>query len=230
MRPLRGAARSGVHPRASGEANAKRRSRSGARGPSPRERGSPAAKLGTTLVEGSIPARAGKPSAARRARPDRGVHPRASGKPRRCIRTGTSSRVHPRASGEAAADPRFQDYGPGPSPRERGSRVCTGDGIVYHGSIPARAGKPAPVKVRHARRGVHPRASGEAAGSPTERDNGAGPSPRERGSPARATPPVRRLRSIPARAGKPDRQSRGDCPGRVHPRASGEAQAAPRGQ
>ena len=74
-------------------------------------------------------------------------------------------------------------------------------------SIPAWAGKPGDDgRVAH-RPEVHPRVGGETA-SPFRREaTGRGPSPRGRGNPALAGGTLTLTGSIPAWAGKPNRQA-----------------------
>ena len=175
-----------VHPRASGGAAASSARAHPARGPSPRERGSLCSRgLRTSGAIGSIPARAGEPSA--RSDPHRlrsGPSPRERGSPRS------------RDAALAAVE--------GPSPRERGS-PSSRHGIAMHdGSIPARAGEPAPGAWPHAGLRVHPRASGGAALPRQLSHVPAGSIPARAGEPSWTDARLsRRPGSIPARAGEP---------------------------
>ena len=176
------------------------------RGPSPRERGSPAAHPRRQAGRGSIPARAGQPWVMCLARP--------------------APRVHPRASGAAIGVKQFVGLLQGPSPRERGSRWPQAGRALALGSIPARAGQPRSRLRQADAGGVHPRASGAA---PIQRTLGTaqeGPSPRERGSPPIGQREAGRGGSIPARAGQPAQPTDAVVVVGVHPRASGAAAAS----
>ena len=111
----------------------------------------------------------------------------------------------------------------GASPCERGSRLLGLAGPIGKGSIPARAGEPAPCRGRARAARVHPRASGGARRHCTLSFEVEGPSPRERGSPARPVQYIIGLGSIPARAGEPVAAWLLEAEHRVHPRASGGA-------
>ena len=153
-------------------------------------------------INGSIPAQAGKPS------------------PMWTITSGCS--VYPRAGGETGSVISFQIRSPGLSPRRRGNPCRTHPEERQEGSIPAQAGKPAsPVRPRRLRR-VYPRAGGETESVLINDRCKAGLSPRRRGNPEGCRQERRRLRSIPAQAGKPTAGSlRRDIAG-VYPRAGGE--------
>ena len=116
-----------------------------------------------------------------------------------------------------------RDIFSGPSPRVRGSRLGCRCGCRGRGSIPACAGKPRCQFPAETFSTVHPRVCGEAPVGQVDSRRHGGPSPRVRGSPAAGWCTVRRPRSIPACAGKPD-DGRADwfLP-RVHPRVCGEA-------
>ena len=176
-----------VHPRACGGARPPERRAGGGEGPSPRVRGSPWSVGFQGAVWRSIPARAGEPSARRRGSFHTRVHPRACG----------GAHWH-RGSGLGDT---------GPSPRVRGSpEQHHGDG-ERHGSIPARAGEPAPRSRRSLWTRVHPRACGGAAPTCTYWGSLKGPSPRVRGS-------------------RPPRRTQ-KCMSGVHPRACGGAATNP---
>ena len=91
----------------------------------------------------------------------------------------------------------------GLSPRVRGNPGQVRPGQVRSGSIPARAGEPAPADYVHWQQAVYPRACGGTPETPTELERKHGLSPRVRGNPMG----IYRLHpdpgSIPARAGEP---------------------------
>ena len=151
-----------VHPRERGEAASARSGDTSLAGPSPRARGSPNRRSSAEAGARSIPASAGKPP----------------GSPvRRC-----TSRVHPRERGEAWRPVIRSQLIVGPSPRARGSRVRADSHLIRVRSIPASAGKPAPLLGRRRFAGVHPRERGEAQDAAGGRLDVYGPSPRARGS------------------------------------------------
>ena len=136
-----------------------------------------------SMATGSIPARAGEP---RDPCPNRGaetVYPRACG--------GTNSTVRRIPSGS------------GLSPRVRGNLASYPVGLIFEGSIPARAGEPGAGDEGVAHHGVYPRACGgtEATISPSSLMTGL--SPRVRGNHRQSPSPQSSAGSIPARAGEP---------------------------
>ena len=110
----------------------------------------------------------------------------------------------------------------GPSPRGRGNQYHVHLAQVKLRSIPAWAGKPAPIGKARSSRGVHPRVGGETPMAGHQLRYIKGPSPRGRGNPP--GPPSRRVwsRSIPAWAGKPSAAGAGMSMPWVHPRVGGE--------
>ena len=172
-----------VDPRASGGATREPAPEPRNEGRSPRERGSRERVGAVEHIPGSIPARAGEPRSSRAVSFPTEVDPRASG--------GAGGTGSPPAPGR------------GRSPRERGSRRRPSEAHLERGSIPARAGEPAPRSTRTTWRWVDPRASGGAPGRRASRRGAWG--------------------SIPARAGEPWISETQYEPSRVDPRASGGA-------
>ena len=204
--PPGSASPSGVHPRERGGALGAGGARTGVQGPSPRARGSLRWHGRTRRGHGSIPASAGEPSSRRTA-------PRAS-------------RVHPRERGGALyLTPAWHDA-VGPSPRARGSQRRAQEQADRLGSIPASAGEPHTTVSPITRLRVHPRERGGAAWAVTAARDGEGPSPRARGSPARASIFFATVGSIPASAGEPQHGARSPRCAGVHPRERGGASAA----
>ena len=111
-----------VYPRACGGTKAIIDALTDTPGLSPRVRGNPHEPDRDPDQEGSIPARAGEPCSRPPSSPWRRVYPRACG--------GTPG---------ASACPALCQ---GLSPRVRGNPAGEGEGQLWHGSIPARAGEP----------------------------------------------------------------------------------------
>ena len=132
---------------------------------------------------GSIPAHAGKPD------PDE--------------YTPYYSRVYPRSCGETnlLAD-KLENIG-GLSPLMRGNRTRETNCVLWTGSIPAHAGKPASAYFDGLIDKVYPRSCGETANRSLRQPARPGLSPLMRGNPFRTLFPLSRLGSIPAHAGKP---------------------------
>ena len=143
-----------------------------------------------------------KPSAASE---DAGSIPAWAGKPRRRILRCRLLRVHPRVGGETIrSDPAVEELH-GPSPRGRGNlRSCQG-GAGHVGSIPAWAGKPSRSGAERGLLWVHPRVGGETDRLGLPRPSIPGPSPRGRGNLLASVLESLLEGSIPAWAGKPDR-------------------------
>ncbi|MDB4917957.1 MAG: hypothetical protein JWM95_5601 [Gemmatimonadetes bacterium] len=119
-------------------------------------------------------------------------------------------------------------HGPrSPSPRVRGSPTCHSAIAGPIGSIPARAGEPAPHALAMNLQRVHPRACGGAFQCAVAHNVDVGPSPRVRGSLHRCIPLRARGGSIPARAGEPRTCFPQSAGAWVHPRACGGAKLAP---
>ena len=111
----------------------------------------------------------------------------------------------------------------GLSPRVRGNQDHCRHQPLWRGSIPARAGKPMNRLGICAVPWVYPRACGETiAGLPNQSCSFRGLSPRVRGNPITPIQRRNRIRSIPARAGKPWGPSPLRGPAWVYPRACGE--------
>ena len=115
---------------------------------------------------------------------------------------GTPRPVHPRASGERALRKELDDVRYGSPPRERGTLYAIVRRHELTRFIPARAGNAAARDGHLSDLSVHPRASGERAGSQMTGAGRSGSSPRERGTQS-ATSSCRSFTT-------------------VHPRASGE--------
>ena len=190
------------HPRAGGETLHGLGGLLGRQGPSPRWRGDPRRPGQPLEALRTIPALAGRPPAPPPA--------------------GRSSRDHPRAGGETSTRENLTAWLFGPSPRWRGDHRGVCWPLSVSGTIPALAGRPrCPEREGSAARD-HPRAGGETERWTIGYIAESGPSPRWRGDRPPQDPPCRRLRTIPALAGRP--RAPGGRP-RIrwdHPRAGGE--------
>ena len=172
-----------VYPRGCGEAACRPCRCEGARGLSPRVRGSQGPLARLHPPEGSIPAGAGKPVAGQASR--------------------EAGQVYPRGCGEAFAFGAEPVPFEGLSPRVRGSRDQLATGARLRGSIPAGAGKPGGSPSPAALWRVYPRGCGEATFPMRFGFVRGGLSPRVRGSLGAFEVDRKTLRSIPAGAGKP---------------------------
>ena len=175
----------GVYPRACGGTLVGSGPSSFDDGLSPRVRGNPYSISAQTEFTGSIPARAGEP----------GGH---------CA-SCNSDTVYPRACGGTPSSRVIRWFSFGLSPRVRGNLNEWNDGDVAIGSIPARAGEPAPTLGPRMPQEVYPRACGGTFLNGSSMIPCSGLSPRVRGNPDGSSimRKYSRSRSIPARAGEP---------------------------
>ena len=194
-----------VDPRARGGAPPPSCNKSTARGRSPRTRGSRAAAIAASPLQGSIPAHAGEPHTT----PTPWLY----------------QQVNPRARGGAARVFFWPLSYWGRSPRTRGSPPTSFQSRPSPGSIPAHAGEPYAQYpcIRPSR--VDPRARGGALLPGTLLPTHTGRSPRTRGSRRRVGNTLAQRRSIPAHAGEPCTRKAGTRGARVDPRARGGAWA-----
>ena len=174
-------------------------------GLSPHGRGNRGHRNGRGQADGSIPARAGEPDVEPAVLTELGVYPRTGG--------GTVMAC------------RWSAREKGLSPHGRGNRWMESPASMKAGSIPARAGEPAPSRRRSASSGVYPRTGGGTRGFLRGRDPGrhrvyprtgggtvqpgnshsrsGGLSPHGRGNLHPGAWPWTERGSIPARAGEP---------------------------
>ena len=170
-------------------------------GLSPRVRGNPPLTAQHRLTSRSIPARAGEPSR----------NPRRQSLPT----------VYPRACGGTYPPTSVDSPPTGLSPRVRGNPAASRPAATKPGSIPARAGEPWLRHPVHRIRRVYPRACGGTAPASTSSMRSMGLSPRVRGNLSRLLDGLVSLRSIPARAGEPQRAFVSEYLKEVYPRACG---------
>ena len=231
------------HPRARGENRRIRRHVLRMFGTSPRTRGKLRLGFNTNHIWGNIPAHAGKtpPVKPPLATPV-GTSPRTRGKPLPTVsfhtppgnipahagKTASWTRPvpamgeHPRARGENSWVSWWMFSAMGTSPRTRGKQPRQLQQQPEHRNIPAHAGKTITIVVVVVSGGEHPRARGENPNAERKLFVQEGTSPRTRGKPHRHRRRQRRLRNIPAHAGKTASLRALPCLMTEHPRARGE--------
>ena len=219
QRPRRTSIR--VYPRACGGTYAYGLPDSNLVGLSPRVRGNHRGYSRRSGYRRSIPARAGEP----------------------VLRSGRNLilMVYPRACGGTPTSRSSRYQWLGLSPRVRGNRSGGGGGGAGRGSIPARAGEPAPPVSRYPplrsiparagepgpprrcrrRKTVYPRACGGTGRIAMGLKLTDGLSPRVRGNQVLQHRPATSVRSIPARAGEPPTAASSARRATVYPRACG---------
>ena len=155
-----------VYPRVGGETPDGEVRRYQSHGLSPRGRGNPRWQRTPTSSKRSIPAWAGKP----------------------CLEDSIACcpMVYPRVGGETPMTGVGRNVDLGLSPRGRGNPPRILRIWFSLGSIPAWAGKPAPVTQSKAARWVYPRVGGETHSVPAEGGIQTGLSPRGRGNPTQS--------------------------------------------
>ena len=169
------------HPRVCGEHSTDPWGISEATGSSPRMRGTHHFRSGVSWQRGIIPAYAGNTEPTRRHRERAGDHPRVCGE-----HTLTQQGI---------------DMDKGSSPRMRGTRLHRRYRHRAPGIIPAYAGNTHRRRVRLLEVRDHPRVCGEHRDAVALMDEGAGSSPRMRGTPPPAACRRSRPGIIPAYAG-----------------------------
>ena len=175
---------------------------------------------------GSSPRGRGKHLILRLSHIHRGLIPARAGKTAVAAIRADATPAHPRAGGENVVSATLPVGSPGSSPRGRGKRTLgSGAGFSLR-LIPARAGKTPRPSPEPSTPRAHPRAGGENGMMVEAPKPGAGSSPRGRGKLRRCTGRARRLRLIPARAGKTPSALGSPQPPPAHPRAGGENVAA----
>ena len=170
-------------------------------GLSPRVRGNHSRTRSPAGPWGSIPARAGEPLNRTGCPGLQWVYPRACGGTLIIVALTTAIR--------------------GLSPRVRGNHHLRKPYPRCRGSIPARAGEPGILRPRGRGQSVYPRACGGTSAAPYPSAHFWGLSPRVRGNQRPGRPAFQPGRSIPARAGEPNRPVHRDWRLGVYPRACG---------
>ena len=130
--------------------------------------------------------------------------------------------AHPHVCGEHAARAPYVQEDPGSSPRMRGTHIGTPQQRGATRLIPTYAGNtPAGVPGGGACQ-AHPHVCGEHVNPRADPRERAGSSPRMRGTPASAMPPMTASRLIPTYAGNTLERSRRTAPKPAHPHVCGE--------
>ena len=174
----------------------------------PRSRGENAAAAALSCsASGSSLLTRGKRGEATGLREDAGLIPAHAGKTYRSQYIHVVMRVHPRSRGENRAEKAHPAFQKGSSPLTRGKRgEHRGHGHTG-GLIPTHAGKTKCRAFALIGPGAHPRSCGENRRAAVEPRKRGGSSPLTRGKRYRRWPGFRRLRLIPAHAGKTSRRS-----------------------
>ena len=162
--------------------------------------------------------RAGWSATAKRWR----LIPAHAGKTRHRQSARASASAHPRSRGENGRAPRISAPHTGSSPLTRGKRARAAHLRAAHGLIPAHAGKTLTFVSWLFLISAHPRSRGENQAVPYVRACIPGSSPLTRGKRTLCRRVGRRLRLIPAHAGKTQAPARELRVLRAHPRSRGE--------
>ena len=153
-------------------------------------------------AEGSSPLARGKPEMGCLPRRKAGLIPARAGKTQGPVLSGHCDRAHPRSRGENPVQQGALGLAAGSSPLARGKQ----NGLITRTTrvrlIPARAGKTRVRRVEQLLHGAHPRSRGENRCGARFAFGTRGSSPLARGKRAEHGGEHRRLRLIPARAGK----------------------------
>ena len=232
-----------VHPRVCGERPAGRQALAEHTGSSPRVRGTRGHACPQLRRQRFIPACAGNASSTAAASPSiNGSSPRVRGTRLSLLSPFCLDRfipacagnaptrpeppprtpVHPRVCGERALAPTTTVLTTGSSPRVRGTRDRERKWRLRHRFIPACAGNAASSRARCNRAPVHPRVCGERELIEKYREQGAGSSPRVRGTLLQFAQGLHGGRFIPACAGNAAAWWARCAWATVHPRVCGE--------
>ena len=211
-----------AHPRVCGENCGRHPVPSWNVGSSPRVRGKLLLGLGGLGVRGLIPACAGKTPSPTTGRPRLSAHPRVCGENAAVRlgqgeRRGSSPRVRGKPPKGAAHHARLRLI---PACAGKTCRGCTG--TPAHRLIPACAGKTLNLRAMRALNAAHPRVCGENSESHWLNPPSQGSSPRVRGKLSFLKPSTKRIRLIPACAGKTHAYYRDSDKAMAHPRVCGE--------
>ena len=191
----------GAYPRAGGGTRARPAPLTPTQGLSPRRRGNQPRRSCPGRRRRPIPAQAGEPICGTVARGPSRAYPRAGG--------GTTFRNCTSRMTE------------GLSPRRRGNRIRSAQGIAREGPIPAQAGEPRSCTTFSRPTKAYPRAGGGTAVMTPPPSSSGGLSPRRRGNRSTMTEWCTWRRPIPAQAGEPCRIRRRRGVRWAYPRAGG---------
>ena len=192
------------------------------KGLSPRVRGNLQQWQSELALGWSIPACAGEPILSRTPflSFDRSI-PACAGEPGRSHCRRARSWVYPRVCGGTNRALSCAPSPEGLSPRVRGNLSNALVPRYSIRSIPACAGEPHRSRGGRGSRGVYPRVCGGTGQSARCENCSTGLSPRVRGNPGPACPPIHARRSIPACAGEPLRRLHCGAQRWVYPRVCG---------
>ena len=189
----------------------------------PRSRGENSAWSQCYLfVPGSSPLTRGKPDIAERRSNLLRLIPAHAGKTRPAMARPPPNTAHPRSRGENPVRSRMLAATSGSSPLTRGKRFRPSACRSFRRLIPAHAGKTWGVGRRLGVGWAHPRSRGENACVVDDCAGLEGSSPLTRGKRIAGRGRVRRLRLIPAHAGKTHGKHAGGRLRTAHPRSRGE--------
>ena len=189
----------------------------------PRSRGENTADDALTQQPaGSSPLTRGKRAISSSYSAGRGLIPAHAGKTDLSDVFGHFSRAHPRSRGENAAASAASLTMRGSSPLTRGKPPADRRDRGRRRLIPAHAGKTLEAVGLHDLCPAHPRSRGENSDTMLSLASIIGSSPLTRGKRTRCRRGGRRLRLIPAHAGKTAQPRRRTRRGRAHPRSRGE--------
>ena len=158
-------------------------------------------------VEGLSPHARGNHSRRRGDRPPRRSIPARAGQPLLDWDLVTTLSVYPRTRGATLVGLGLSDDLIGLSPHARGNHCFYPFPFRHYGSIPARAGQPCHSHSFQLDSKVYPRTRGATTLSHIHSMPHCGLSPHARGNPGLRMCHIGVLRSIPARAGQPTRES-----------------------
>ena len=175
-------------------------------------------------VSGSSPLTRGKPRPAREREVRERLIPAHAGKTSKRLPYAGVIQAHPRSRGENQREGDGHGQEAGSSPLTRGKRMIAAALTLAVGLIPAHAGKTDAARTRSLRCGAHPRSRGENAAGGVSGLLGGGSSPLTRGKRRARLPKGRRVRLIPAHAGKTPRRPPIRMSSPAHPRSRGENQ------
>ena len=136
--------------------------------------------------------------------------------------SAANARAHPRSRGENCTDRAPDAASAGSSPLTRGKRCAGPAGSRPCRLIPAHAGKTPSQLGRQRPRTAHPRSRGENRGRDHQRRDRVGSSPLTRGKRSGRVSLFRKIRLIPAHAGKTRTASLQLGSNQAHPRSRGE--------
>ena len=191
-------------------------------GSSPLTRGKLARPVAPRGYPGLIPAHAGKTCAPSCATWLPRAHPRSRGENAGNRTRGADVPAHPRSRGENTARTRPLVLTIGSSPLTRGKHVALGAALPVTRLIPAHTGKTRRSRGGASGHAAHPRSRGENAWVVGGFSVAGGSSPLTRGKRSPLPRPLRRLRLIPAHAGKTSPSAARSPKPRAHPRSRGE--------